>query len=70
LEILEKKADRYIDGNTFIDHGYQPDQMAIRDGIIITPAGYATGFLTGFLLAIAVTTVFPYPSGTGLHEKS
>jgi MFS family permease len=27
-------------------------------GIIITAAGYATGFLTSFLLALAVTVVF------------
>jgi predicted MFS family arabinose efflux permease len=27
-------------------------------GIIITAAGYTTGFLTSFLLALAVTVVF------------
>jgi hypothetical protein len=38
-------------------------------GIVITAAGYATGFLICFLVALRVTIVFLHQSGTGLYEK-
>jgi hypothetical protein len=39
-----------------MDIGQTSGQLAT--GIIITATGYATGFLTSFLLVLAVTVVF------------